>query len=556
MPAPTVITSFPVGHPGGQIPTVHVRDVTNGYDLYTLNADTVTQYPASVTKLMTLLLLYEHKINVLADTVTMTADDVAQPYPGLTLDTCGFQDGDVVSWLDLAYAILLPSSSEACQLTARLIGDEAYVASGNTGTQGRTRFVEMMNARAAELGMTNTVYFDAPGGSKDGATIRNTISARDLSVVCNTVFLYPALSTIAKTSFRSATITGGRTTSLPLSAYNRFTNGPTWNQQGVLDTTVYGGKNGVWVLNGRSDYNYSGIFTTTSGNKIVISVLGSESLQAMMYDVRGMYYQAIRDFPHLSDYTTQQADALYASVGLLVGADSSLVDESAVPLTLTATSIGSGGPVVAGSIHSILIDAQTDKLVAASSSAVQVVGGDMTCEMWFQGNASLPPGEYVFMAKADHTNSTREWLWNEFSGTQSIFASTDGANWTSVQTLVSMGQDSYTFYNGAPRHMAYVKEGSIWSAYICGERQAGQHNIATAFAGSAPVSIASYPAGDVSVLGSHDEFRFTKGHARYSGFMFTPDPRKFARQVSPPPPPPNAHNKSRYGSAYHKGAYK
>lgn len=535
-----MITSFPVGNPSGRIPNVHVRDITAGTDLYGLNQDVVFQQPASVTKLMTLLLMYEAKHAVFQNTVTMTADDVAQPIPGLTLDTCGFADGDVVSWEDIAYAILLPSSCEACQVSARTIGDEIYVAAGSTGTQGRARFIERMNSRAAELGMTNTTYFDSFGGSKTDATIRNQISAADLSKVCAAVMAIPTLVTIAKVATRGATITGGRTTTLTLTGYNRFTNGPTNNQQGVLDTTSLGGKNGVWIYGGRNDYTYTGGFTTTGGNVVVISVVGAESLYAMMLDVRGMYYQAIRDYPYLSSSTTQEVDTLYSSVGLLVGADASVVDESASPLTLTPTSVGSGNPVIAGSTHSFVFDAASDKLLAASSPAVQVGSADMTCEVWFSGNGALPAGEYCFMSKADHTNSTREWLWNEFTGTQSIFASTDGANWTSVQTVITMGQDSWTFYNGAPRHMAYVKEGSIWSAYICGERMAGQHNIATAFVGNAPVGMLSYPVTgtDVNVIGSGDEFRFTKGHARYTGYMFTPDPRKFARTDVPPPPPP------------------
>jgi D-alanyl-D-alanine carboxypeptidase len=557
MADPVVITSFPVGKPGGQIPYVHVRDVTGGFDLYTLNADTVHQQPASVTKLMTLLLLYEAKNDVMSSTVTMTADDVAQPIGGLTLDLAGFQANDVVSWEDLAYAIMLPSSCEACQLTARLIGDELYVAAGSTGTQGRTRFVERMNERAAQLGMTNTVYTDSFGGSKTDAVIRNTITARDLTELCRLVLTFPVLRVIAQAVSRDATITGGRTTTLTLTSLNRFQNGPTQNPQGISDDNSLGGKNGTWIYGGRADYNYTGGFYTSGGNRVIITVLGSQTLYSLMLDVRGMYYQAIRDFPYLSNALT--VDALFADVGALVGADGEFVDESTNELTVTGTSAGAGDPIVFGSTGSILFNAQTDKMLVTSDAAIQVGSSDMTAELWFVGNGSAPPGEYCFMSKADHLTNQREWLWNEFNGTISIFASTDGANWTSIQTVTAMGGDQATFYNGAPRHLAYVKEGSAWTAYICGERLGSQHNIATAYSGNAPIGIGSYPVADVAVLGLHDEFRFTKGHARYSGHMFTPDPRKFARTDTPPPPPPpppSSGQKRKYPSAYHKGAYK
>src|SRR5262245_34150710 len=146
--------SFPIGNPTGQKPAVHVRDITNGVDLYVHHADTPSHYPASCVKVMTLLLVREYKAASWTSMVPVPAADVTNPYTsaGINLTTASLKAGDVLSWEDLCYGIILPSGFDACQCAARIIGDELHAAAGNTGTRGIPRFVERMNARAAELG--------------------------------------------------------------------------------------------------------------------------------------------------------------------------------------------------------------------------------------------------------------------------------------------------------------------------------------------------------------------------------------------------------------------
>jgi D-alanyl-D-alanine carboxypeptidase (penicillin-binding protein 5/6) len=194
MPPPTVITSFPIGVPTGQQPNVHVRDTTNGYDLYTLNADAVYEFSGSSTKLMTVLLLLDYKSTVLdTEFTTITSGDVTQPMPPFSLNMAGFQAGDVISLRGLLAGVLLPSGTDACQAIARVIGNFIYAQAGNTGNQGAVRFVEQMNIRAAGLGMTNTTFRNEYGGSKTFGpdVVRNEISARDLSTVCTAALAVP-----------------------------------------------------------------------------------------------------------------------------------------------------------------------------------------------------------------------------------------------------------------------------------------------------------------------------------------------------------------------------
>lgn len=553
MPAPSVITSFPVGQPGGQIPGVHVRDITNGWDLYTLNADTVNNYPASTTKLMTALLIQEYKGSVLGtETVTLSSADVTDPIGGLS--TAGLQAGDVCFWNDLLYALFLPSSFEACQCAARIIGDLIYANAGNTGDQGMTRFVEQMNIRAGQLGMTNATYFDPFGGSQTGATIRNQNSPRDLSIVCTQVFTHSNLRAIAITPTHNSTITGANARTLTLTGYNRFTNGPTFNQQGASDPSMLGGKNGSWSDSGtgHTAFSYSGIWKAPGGQEVVITTMDSQTLYSMMLDQRGMMYMLLRDFPYLAPGTVY--DASFADVQLLIGADGSIVDESAAARTVTANSVTVGSAVIESS-GGMLFNSGTDYVSVPTDSSLNVGSADMTVETWFSGNGTVPGGgvEFIYFSKANGDGSQKEWVINEFSGAIQTFASSDGSNWTHTTDLQFTSQDQATWHNGAPRHLALIKSGSTWQGYICGEIGANAFSMSSAAAGTAPVALGNAYAGSSGCSGNFDDFRVTIGLARYSGFMFTPVSQKFGRSVSPPPPPPSVGQKHKYKSAYNIG---
>ncbi len=103
-------------------------------------------YPASTTKLMTALLLAEQK--GLEGNATAGAE-VAGMASGSSL--MGLKNGETVTVKDLLYGLLLCSGNDA----ANTIG--VYV-SGSVEA-----FVELMNSRAAELGMADTHFVNAHG---------------------------------------------------------------------------------------------------------------------------------------------------------------------------------------------------------------------------------------------------------------------------------------------------------------------------------------------------------------------------------------------------------
>lgn len=102
-------------------------------------------YPASMTKILTVLVAAEHVTN-LDDTFTMTSD-----ITGYCLtqgcSAAGFVGGEVIPVRDLFYGTILPSGGEAA------VGLATYVA----GSQ--EAFVELMNKKLEELGLSDTAHF-------------------------------------------------------------------------------------------------------------------------------------------------------------------------------------------------------------------------------------------------------------------------------------------------------------------------------------------------------------------------------------------------------------
>ncbi len=141
-------------------------DPASGQVLYERAADEV-RYPASLTKIMTALLAFEE--GNLDDVVVASANAAAVGEASAHLVA-----GDKLSLEDLLIAVLLPSANDASVTVAEHIG-------GSLGA-----FVDRMNARADELGLTAT-YFENPHGLHHE---NHVSSARDLArLSCETLKL-------------------------------------------------------------------------------------------------------------------------------------------------------------------------------------------------------------------------------------------------------------------------------------------------------------------------------------------------------------------------------
>lgn len=101
--------------------------------------------PASMTKVLTLLVAAEHITN-LDDTFTMTIEITDYAYVH-DCSSVGFLDGEIVTVRDLLYGTILPSGGDAA------VGLATYVA----GSQ--EAFVELMNQKIADLGLSGSAHF-------------------------------------------------------------------------------------------------------------------------------------------------------------------------------------------------------------------------------------------------------------------------------------------------------------------------------------------------------------------------------------------------------------
>lgn len=101
--------------------------------------------PASMTKILTLLVAVEH-IDSLDNTFTMTRE-IADFVFGNGCSVVGFDVDETIPIKDLLYGTILPSGGDAAMCLAE------YVA----GSQ--EAFVDMMNEKLAELGLSDTAHF-------------------------------------------------------------------------------------------------------------------------------------------------------------------------------------------------------------------------------------------------------------------------------------------------------------------------------------------------------------------------------------------------------------
>lgn len=126
-------------------------DATSGQILYEKNSDT-KQYPASITKLMTILLALEkmEADNIdLKDTITFSHDAIYSIEPGSS--HIAIQEGETLTLEQVLYGIMLQSANECSNGIAEFVD-------GTIET-----FAKHMTARAKELGCQNTNFVNANG---------------------------------------------------------------------------------------------------------------------------------------------------------------------------------------------------------------------------------------------------------------------------------------------------------------------------------------------------------------------------------------------------------
>ena len=247
-------------------------DATTGQVLFDKNANQ-QMYPASMTKLMTALLVAENCS--LDDTVTYSETATHGLESGAA--TVQLDTGDTLSVRDSLYALLLKSACEVANGLAEKV----------SGTQAA--FAELMNQRAQQLGCTNTHFANASGLNDTN----HYTTAYDMALITKAAFDNETVRTIASTVNYTL---------------------PAAKNRGELAIT-----NGNKMINPANSQHYDGIiggktgYTSKAGNTLATAVQkdGHELIAVVMKSTQQQY----TDTKALLDYGYQLIAAAKGNTG-------------------------------------------------------------------------------------------------------------------------------------------------------------------------------------------------------------------------------------------------
>ena len=156
----------------------------NGQTVFEKNADK-KMYPASTTKIMTYIVAYEN-IEDIENTRVLVKKEIIDKLLGTGSSMAFLSDhiGQEVTVTDLLYSLMVPSGNDA----ALVLAD--YVGNGNIQS-----FVDLMNAKAQEIGCENT-HFSNPDGLHDND---HYTTARDILKITNYALRLPNFKKISDT---------------------------------------------------------------------------------------------------------------------------------------------------------------------------------------------------------------------------------------------------------------------------------------------------------------------------------------------------------------------
>lgn len=222
-------------------------------------------YPASITKIMTVLLGVENAD--LDETVTMSHDAVFSIELGAS--HIALDEGEQISMEQALMAAMLPSANEACNGIAEHI-------SGSVPA-----FVELMNERASQAGALNTTFANANGLSDP----RHLTTAYDMAMITQAAIQNPQFRRIFGTSHYVIAPTNKQVETRYLWAEHKMFECGRYQYDGVI-----GGKTG---------------YTRASGNTLVTLAQRGER-ELIVVAIRSLNQAVYTDTAALLDYGFNQ----------------------------------------------------------------------------------------------------------------------------------------------------------------------------------------------------------------------------------------------------------
>ena len=219
--------------------------------------ETLVWPPASLTKLITALVVLDAKPN-LNKLVTITAADQTAggcKVGGACLPT---KAGVKYKLKDLLYAALVSSYNNAANASSRSLGLTPE------------KFAERMNQKAAELGAVNTKFYEPTGMNP-----ANHTTAADYAKIAKAAFSQPTILKMAQTQSYSFSASNN--------AKYRHTIKNTNKLLATSGLTMLAGKTGYLD---ESRYNFVSLAKDMDGKEVIVVVLGSPTYAEIFSDTK------------------------------------------------------------------------------------------------------------------------------------------------------------------------------------------------------------------------------------------------------------------------------
>ena len=190
-----------------------LMDAQTGTILYAKGIDE-KHYPASTTKIMTCLLAIEN--SDLDEVVTFSHEAVFSIEPGSS--NIGMDEGEAITMNQALHGILILSANEVANAVGEHVAGDAQ------------SFVDMMNAKAQELGCTNTHFMNAHGLHDEN----HYTTARDLATIARAFFSHDILAKISGTTYCTFEATETQPDSFSLATKNMLVEGKEYEYEWLV----------------------------------------------------------------------------------------------------------------------------------------------------------------------------------------------------------------------------------------------------------------------------------------------------------------------------------
>ena len=277
-----------------------LMDASTGEVLYSFN-ENEKLYPASVTKIMPLLLFMEAlDSGKIALTDVVTASPTAASKGGSQI---WLKEGEQMTVDELLRATAIASANDAC--TA--LGE--HIAGSEVG------FVKMMNDRAKELGMVNTNFVNCSGLDDD--TTEHLTTAYDIALMSKELLSHERIKTY--TTVWMDSLRNGETQLVNTNKLVRFYSGTTGLKTGTTTKAGY-------CLSASAERD---------GLHLIAVVMGAANSSDRFEDAKAMLNWGFANFETV---TPQIDSSLFGEVKIIRGVDETVkpVITGVKPITLKA----------------------------------------------------------------------------------------------------------------------------------------------------------------------------------------------------------------------------